>query len=69
MQKRIWIGLLVGAAVVGLSTGCATLTQTPKEAGNTVKSSWATDVRAIADDWNMIWMVDRQTHLTRWHTR
>ncbi len=68
MQKRIWIGLLITAAL-GFSTGCATLTQTPKENWNMTKSSWGTDIRAMGDDWNLIWLTDHQTHLSRWHTR
>ncbi len=71
MQKRIVMGLLASAALsaLALSTGCATLTMTAKEDQNQIKDSWNTDLHAMADDWNMIWMTDHQTTLTRWHTR
>jgi len=71
MQKRIAIALLASVALIGvvMSTGCATLTKTADENANQVKASWRTDMRAMADDWNMIWLTDHETRMTRWHTR
>jgi hypothetical protein len=65
---RMWLllGLLAGLAV---ATGCATVTMSPQENRANVRSVLELDMREMADDWNMIWMADRQTRLTRWHTR
>ncbi|MEW6250703.1 MAG: hypothetical protein AB1716_08635 [Planctomycetota bacterium] len=68
MQKRMLIGLLASVGLL-LASGCATLTMTPEESANMTKSVVRTDMRALADDWNMIWLMDHQTRLTRWHTR
>jgi hypothetical protein len=65
---RMWLllGLLAGLA---LATGCATVTKTPEENRASVRSILELDMREIGDDWNMIWLADRQDRLTRWHTR
>jgi len=65
---RIWLflGLLAAVALAG---GCATLTLTPGESMANYRSIVDTDLHAMADDWNSIWFADRQTRLTRWHTR
>ena len=65
---RMWplLGLLAGLA---LATGCATVTKSPEENVANVRSVLELDMREMADDWNMIWLADRQNRLTRWHTR
>jgi hypothetical protein len=65
---RMWLllGLLAGLA---LATGCATVTRTPEENSANVRSVLELDMREMADDWNLIWLADRQGRLTRWHTR
>ncbi len=65
---RIWLllGLLAGLA---LAAGCATVTKTAQENNANVRSVLELDMREMADDWNMIWMADRQGRLTRWHMR
>jgi len=65
---RMWLllGLLAGAA---LSAGCATVTKTPEENRANMRSVVELDMRQIGDDWNLIWLADRQGRLTRWHTR
>jgi hypothetical protein len=65
---RMWLllGLLAGLA---LATGCATVTRSPKENVANVRSVLELDMREMADDWNMIWLADRQNRLTRWITR
>jgi len=65
---RMWLllGLLAGVA---LSAGCATVTKTPEENRASIRSALELDMRQIGDDWNLIWLADRQGRLTRWHTR
>ena len=66
---RNWLlllGLLAGLALV---TGCATVTKTSQENVNTYRSIAELDMQEIGDDWNLIWMADHQTRLTKWHTR
>jgi len=66
MRKWLFIALFVG---VGLATGCATVTRTPEENWNAQRQAAELGFRQITDDWNMIWMTDRQSRLTRWHVR
>ncbi len=60
--------LIAAAAVVGLS-GCNGVAKSKTEIHNTVKQTLDMDMRQIVDDWNMIWLADRQGRLTRWQTR
>ncbi len=66
MRKSLFLGLLVGLA---LASGCATVTKTPAQNRADYRSIVEFDMRAIGDDWNSLWLMDRQTRLTRWHTR
>ena len=66
MRKWLLLGLLAGLA---FASGCATVTKTREENLATYRQIADLDVRQIGDDWNLIWMADRQTRLTRWVTR
>ncbi len=66
MYKLLWLGLLVG---LGMLAGCATVSKTPEENLTTQRQIAELDLRQVADDWNLIWLADRQSRLTRWHTR
>lgn len=66
MWKWMLIGLL---AAVGLTTGCATVAKSPEENLNNTRAVVELDLRQMADDWNLVWLTDRQCRLTRWHTR
>ena len=66
MRNWLLLGLLAGLALV---TGCATVTKTPQENLNTYRSIAELDALEIADDWNLIWLGDHQTRLTKWLTR
>lgn len=66
MRIAILLGLLLG---LGLTAGCATVAKTPEENWATYRQIADLDTRQIADDWNLIWLADRQTRLTKWHVR
>jgi hypothetical protein len=66
MRNWLLIGLLGGLA---LTTGCATVTKTPEENLANTRAVVELDMRQIGDDWNLIWLSDRQSRLTKWHTR
>jgi hypothetical protein len=66
MRNWLLVGLLAGLA---LATGCATVTRTSKENLNMYRSIAELDVLEIGDDWNLIWLADHQTRLTKWRTR
>ncbi len=66
MRKWLWLGLFAGLA---LATGCATVAKTPAENSAVHRQIFELDVRQMGDDWNLIWMADRQSRLTKWHTR
>jgi hypothetical protein len=66
MRIVLFLALLAGAS---LAAGCATVTKTPQENVANVRSVLELDMREMSDDWNMVWLADRQGRLTRWHTR
>ena len=66
MRKWLVLGLLAG---LSLAAGCATVTKTAAENRATHRQIVELDMREIGDDWNLIWMADRQCRLSRWHTR
>ncbi len=66
MRKLLFLALLSGLA---LATGCATVTKTPQENRATMRAITEFDMLQIGDDWNLIWLSDRQSRLTKWNTR
>jgi hypothetical protein len=63
--------LLLAATLTALAAagGCATVTKTPEEVGAMYKHILDIDSRQMADDWNYLWLADRQYRMTRWHMR
>lgn len=66
MRKWILLGVFAGLATL---SGCATVTKTPEENMATHRAIVELDMLQMADDWNLIWLNDRQGRLTKWHTR
>lgn len=66
MRTRLLIGLLVGLALV---MGCATVTRTRAENLANTRAIVELNMLQMGDDWNLIWLTDRQSRLTKWHTR
>ena len=66
MRKWLLLGLLGGLAA---AAGCATVTKSPADNVANFRSIVELDMREMADDWNMIWLTDRQGRLTKWQTR
>ncbi len=62
--------LVILVAIVGLASvaGCG-MTRSSQEIRNVAKQTLNMDMRQLVDDWNMLWLADRQSRLTRWHTR
>ncbi len=71
--------VLICACVSGCSTKTVTalhpharaetLAQTPHEHYHTVSMSVEQDRRGLAEDLDLLFMTDRPTRLTRWHSR
>jgi len=67
MRKFLLLGMLIGlSGVVGCGNGVA---NTHAERMNTYRETMDMDMRQLVDDWDMIWLADRQYRLTRWQTR
>jgi len=66
MRKWLILGLLAGLAA---SVGCATVNRTAAENRAAHRHIVDFEIRQIGDDWNLIWLADRQSRLTKWHTR
>ena len=66
MRKCLLMGLGLGLVLLA---GCATVTRTPSENAANQKQIIGLEMRQLADDWNLLWMTDRQNRLSRWITR
>ncbi len=66
MKKWLLLSILASAALVA---GCATVAKTEEDNMNTWKQIADLDERQIGDDWNLIWLSDRQGRLSRFHMR
>lgn len=54
---------------LGMVSGCAGVVRTPEERANVFRKSVDMDLKQLADDWDTLWLQDRQYRLTRWHVR
>jgi len=65
------IGVLLGLMVsVMILAGCGPgVVKTEAERVNAFRESADMDLRQLADDWDTLWLADRQYRLTRWQTR
>ncbi|MCG3130679.1 MAG: hypothetical protein FLDDKLPJ_01448 [Phycisphaerae bacterium] len=68
MKRNLITGVLMAATVGGLS-GCAGLGGTYAEREHRWKVAFEQDMRALADDIDMICMTERPTRLTATHQR
>jgi hypothetical protein len=66
MRKVLMLGLL---AAVATTLGCATVTMTAEENMLQTQRIVELETRQIGDDWNLIWLNDRASRLTKWHSR
>ncbi len=66
MRLALLAVVLVG---LGVLTGCAGVVRTPEERANVFRQSVEMDLKQLADDWDTLWLQDRQYRLTRWHVR
>ncbi len=51
------------------AAGCTTMVKTPAEVHSTYRQVLDADLRQMSEDWNVLWLADRQYRLTRWYTR
>ena len=67
MRKSLLLGSL---AVLLVVAGCGPgVVKTRAERRNAYREAFNMDMRQIADDWDTIWLADRQYRLTRWQVR
>jgi hypothetical protein len=67
MRKSVLFGLLITMLlVVGCGPG---VVRTRAERVNAYRHSVDMDLRQLADDWDMFWLMDREYRLTRWQLR
>ena len=66
MRTALLVMLL---SAVGALAGCAGVVRTVQERENMIRRSIEMDLHQLADDWDTLWLQDRQYRLTRWHIR
>lgn len=67
MRKIVVFSLVAAAAFC--SSGCDGVVKTWEDRKLTYKQVNDMDMRQIADDWDKIWLADRQYRLTRYNIR
>ncbi len=65
---RLFIAMAAAACLAACLTGCG-VAQSRQEVTNVAAQSIELDARQLVDDWNSVWLMDRQYRLTRWYTR
>lgn len=68
MRKWLLLSFLAAGGLAVLA-GCATVAQTADENVATRRQIEELGYRQVADDWNLIWVMDRQSRLSRWNSR
>ena len=66
MRTWVLLGLLLGLVA---AAGCTTMVKTSAEVRSTYRQVLDADLRQMSEDWNVLWLADRQYRLTRWYTR
>lgn len=67
MRSILAIGIILGATLLaGCTRGVA---YTGQERWNNAIQAYDMDGRQIVDDWDTLWLQDRQYRLTKWQTR
>lgn len=66
MRTLALLGLLAG--IVALC-GCEGVVKNFDERMNQYGQTLDMDTRQLVDDWDYLWLADRQYRMTRWHTR
>lgn len=68
MRSRLLFATLIGFAAL-ICSGCATMTKTGEESMRSQRQIVDLEMRELTEDWNYLWLADRQPRLTKWHTR
>lgn len=68
MRNRFLTVALIGFAAL-ICNGCASMTRTGEENVRMQTQIVNLEMLQIADDWNYLWLADRQPRLSKWHTR
>jgi hypothetical protein len=67
MRKILLLTVIAcGCAMVGCTAGVA---KTVGDRNNAYRRTFNMDMRQIVDDWDKVWLADRQYRLTRYYTR
>ncbi len=63
--------ILISAMILSAAwlNGCNSPTKTYAERLNTYEQVMDTDFQQLADDWDLLWLANRQYRLSKWHLR
>ncbi|MFP4105771.1 MAG: hypothetical protein ACLFVU_06720 [Phycisphaerae bacterium] len=64
-MKKLLMGFVL--ALVGLSAGCSGMVDTPAERERRFSQINELNQRMIVDDWDYLWLQDRNSRLNEWH--
>ena len=69
MIRNLLISLVLVAMAVGLLGGCAGMVDTPQEREIRYAQITNLELRGFVDDWDYLWLYDRNNQMTYWHPR
>jgi len=67
MRKAVLVGMLIVMAAGFLLTGCATVVESPDVRNRRTKEISDLQMRMMVEDWDYIWLYERNTGMTQWH--
>ncbi len=66
MKKLLLLAVVLGSMLLG---GCGTLVLTPEERARQHRLITDLQSRMVVDDWDYIWLYEKNSRLTRYHPR
>ena len=69
LKATLTIALAVLLSVLILVGGCQTITRDKEQQIRKYSRIADLNRRMLAEDWDTFWLLNRSSHLTRWHVR
>lgn len=68
-MKRLLLLLVTLICISGVLSGCTMTERTADERFRRYDAITEAQSRMFWEDWDYLWLYDRETRLTKWHTR
>ena len=68
-MKQLTVLFLLCVFVAGLMAGCSGVADDSATRWRRYKQIWDNDSRQFVDDWDTLWLMDRNVRLSEYHSR